>query len=167
MSDSLKDGRSMNKRLVGGLSVVIALVAPALVFAQVARFTQNEPLTVARMDQLVNAINAINFATPVPLDPVVGSDTGGPVTSTFTAQSPGMLLLVPGGGGFGAISASVSATTSTGASTIARSTDGSSMSVPIGAGQSLTLSFTNDAGDTPRINTFFSSLTGGAPPTQN
>ena len=154
----------MKKTIAGLLSVGVALAVPALVVAQVSRFTENEPLTVARMDQLVSAINNVNFAQPVQLPAVTGSTTGGPTTRVFTAPSAGLLLFVPSGGGFADIEASVSATTTTGVSTVARSFQGNTITVPIGIGQSVTLSFTNTAGQTPSMNVYFTSLTGGAAP---
>lgn len=154
----------MNKKVVSSLSVGFALVVPALVVAQVARFSDNEPLTVARMDQLVDAVNNVNFGTPVELPAVPGDASGGTASRTYTARSAGMLLFVPSGGGFAGVQAAVATTTAGANATIARSFQGSSMSVPLGADQSVTLRFTNADGDTPSMNVYFSSLTGGPTP---
>lgn len=155
----------MNKRIAGLLSVGIALVVPALVVAQVARFSENEPLTVARMDQMVGAINNISFAQPVRLASVAGNAAGDTTTQVFTAASSGLLLFVPAGAGLGGVDGSISAVTTTGSSTIARIDGGSTMMVPVGTGQSITLTFTNAAGQTPSVNVYFTSLTSGPAPT--
>jgi hypothetical protein len=155
----------MNKKIVSTLSVGFALVVPALVVAQVARFSENEPLTVARMDQIVDAINGINYAAAVALPVVPGDEGGAPISRTYTARSSGMLLFVPGGSGFADMVATISTATADGNATIARSLQGNSLSVPMGAGQRIVLRFSNAEGDTPSMNVYFSSLTGGPAPT--
>jgi hypothetical protein len=157
----------MIKKTISTLAVGVALAVPALVVAQqqgIAPFTDNEPLTTSRLNQLVSAVNSVNFGTPLFIEAVAGDAAGGPTTRNFTAQSPGIFLLVPGGTGFQGVALDVTGTPNGGPDTIMRSRDGNAVTLPIGSGQTITLSFTNAANQTPNINVYFVALTGGAPP---
>jgi hypothetical protein len=157
----------MTKKIIATLAVGVALTVPALVVAQqrgLAPFADNEQLTATRLNQLVSAVNAIDFANPLFLEAVAGNIAGGPTTRSFTAQSPGTFLLVPGGTGFQGISMTITGTPNGGPDVIMRSLDGQSATLPIGSGQTITLSFTNAANQTPNVNVYFIALTGGAPP---
>jgi hypothetical protein len=160
----------MNKKIVSTLAVGLALAVPALVVAQqagLAPFADNEPLTATRLNQVVSAVNAIDFATPLFIEAVGGNVTGGPTTRNFTAQSPGIFLMVPGGTGFQGVSATVTGAPNGGPDVIMRSLDGQAFTLPIGTGQTITLSFTNLVNQTPNVNVYFTALTGGAPPIAN
>lgn len=157
----------MKNKLVSTLAVGVALAVPALVVAQqqgLALFADNETLTASRLNQLVDAVQGLDFANPVFLEAVAGDITGGPTTRTFTAQSPGILLLVPGGTGFQGISFSVTGSPNGGPDLIMRALDGQAATLPIGTGQTVTLEFTNAVNQTPNVNVYFTALGGGAPP---
>lgn len=157
----------MIRKLISSLAVGVALAVPALVVAQqrgIAPFTDNEPLTTTRLNQLVTAVNAIDFANPVFLEAVPGNTTGEASTRNFTAQSPGILLLVPGGTGFQGVNLDVTGTPNGGPDVISRSRDGNAVMLPIGVGQTVTLSFTNAVNQTPNVNVYFMAITGGPPP---
>ena len=47
---------------------------------------------------------------------------------------------------------------------LGRSRDGNAVTLPIGSGQAITVSFTNAANQTPNLNVYFVALTGGPPP---
>ena len=160
----------MTKKTIGVLALGVALAAPALVLAQqrgIAPFASNELLTAPRLNQLVSAVNAIDFATPVFLEAVPGDATGAASTRTFSAQSPGMLLLVPGGTGFQQVNLDVTGTPNGGPNVLGRSRDGNVVTLPIGTGQALTVSFTNALNQAPNVNVYFVALTGGPPPVAN
>lgn len=160
----------MTKKTVSMLALGVALAAPALVLAQqrgIAPFAGNELLTATRLNELVSAVNAIDFSTPLFLEAVPGDATGAASTRTFTAQSPGMLLLVPGGTGFQQVNLDITGAPSGGPNVLGRSRDGNALTLPIGTGQALTVSFTNAANQTPNVNVYFVALTGGPPPLAN
>ena len=157
----------MRKKMVTTLAVGLALAVPALVVAQqsgLTSFADNEQLTAARLNQLVNAIAAIDYATPVFLEAVGGNANGGPTARSFTAQSPGTFLMVPGGTGFQGISMTITGAPNGGPDVIMRGLDGNAITLPIGTGQTITLSFINAANQTPNVNVYFTALTGGALP---
>jgi hypothetical protein len=158
----------MLKKALSILTVGLTLAVPALVIAQqrgIAPFTDNEALTTSRLNQLVGAVNAIDFANPLFIEAVAGNAAGTATTRNFTAQSPGLLLLVPGGTGFQGVNLDVTGSPNGGPNVIGRSRDGNAITLPIGTGQTITLSFTNAANQTPNVNVYFTALTGGAPPT--
>jgi hypothetical protein len=158
----------MLKKALSIVTVGLTLAVPALVIAQqrgIAPFTDNESLTTTRLNQLVNAVNAIDFANPLFIEAVAGNVAGTAVTRNFTAQSPGLLLLVPGGTGFQGVNLDVTGSPNGGPNVLARSRDGNAITLPLGTGQTITLSFTNAANQTPNVNVYFTAITGGAPPT--
>ena len=77
----------------------------------------------------------------------------------------GLLLLIPGGTGFQGINLDVTGTPNGGPNVLGRSRDGNGVTLPIGTRQTLTVTFTNAANQTPNVNVYFVSLSGGAPPT--
>src|SRR5688572_19141771 len=69
----------MFKKVISAVAVAVTLAVPALVIAQqqgIALFTDNEPLTTTRLNQLVTTVNAIDFATPLFLEAVAGNADG-------------------------------------------------------------------------------------------
>ncbi len=157
----------MLKKVVSAVAVTLTLAVPALVIAQqrgIAPFTENEPLTTTRLNQVVSAVNAIDFATPLFLEAVPGNADGTASVRNFTAQSPGLLLLVPGGTGFQGVNLDITGTPNGGPDVLGRSRGGTTVTMPIGTGQTITVSFTNAANQTPNINVYFVALTGGPPP---
>jgi hypothetical protein len=157
----------MLKKVVSAFAVGFALGVPALVVAQqvgIAPFTDNEPLTTSRLNQLVGAVNAIDFANPVFIEAVGGNTAGTATVRNFTARSPGILLLIPGGTGFQGVSLDVTGSPNGGPDTIGRSRDGNAINLPIGTGQTISISFTNAVNQTPNVNVYFMALTGGLPP---
>lgn len=159
--------RSMSKKAISAVAVALTLAVPALVIAQqrgIALFTDNEPLTTTRLNELVTAVNSLDFATPLFLEAVAGNADGTAVTRNFTAQSPGMLILVPGGTGFQGVNLDITGSPNGGPNVIGRSRDGNAVTLPIGTGQTITLTFTNAVNQAPNVNVYFMALTGGAPP---
>jgi hypothetical protein len=161
----------MFKKAFTAVAIGLSLTVPALVIAQqqggIALFTDNEPLTTTRLNQLVTAVSSIDFATPLFIEAVPGNVDGSASTRNFTAQSPGMLLLVPGGTGFQGVNLDITGSPNGGPDVIGRSRDGNAVTLPIGTGQTITLSFTNAANQAPNVNVYFTALTGGAPPVAN
>ena len=65
--------KKLSRRALSTIAVAVTLGVPALVIAQqrgLALFTDNEPLTTTRLNQLVTTVNSIDFGNPLFLEAV-------------------------------------------------------------------------------------------------